>query len=92
MTKADYTEDLTNRVRGYLSEKLDQATALNFTEVLMLAADTRSANAYVIKAKAAVKYHNDVWLAVFAHIKATSFPTQLNPQTYVDSITPPNIP
>lgn len=88
-SKAEYTDEITNRARAYLSSTLEQSTSLSFTEILMVAADTRSTNAYVIKAKAAVRYHNDVWLAVFAHIKATTYPTQLNPQDYVNAIVPP---
>ena len=92
MNKKEYSDEIISRVRVYLRDKLEQATVFTFDEIQMFAADTRTTNTLVIKAKAGVKYHNDVWIAALAHINATAYPTSLNPQTYVDSITAPNIP
>jgi len=91
LSKDTYTNEIVARLKVFLEQKLADSGFDSVDQIQFFALDTRSANTTVIKAKAAVKYHNDVWFAAKTHISGNTYPTALDPQIYIDSIAPPSL-
>lgn len=91
LIKSDYQREIVSRLNAFLQDKLDQSGFDSLGQIALLCQDTRTGNALVIKAKAAMKYHNDCCISALSNINAQSYPTNTDPQAFINGLPLPAI-
>jgi len=86
MTKAEYTEQLTQLVNLVITERLKSTQFQSELQVVLFAMYTPSSNAIAVKAIAAKQWYCNTWIAVKNHIATIGATTTLDPQVFADSI------
>lgn len=94
-TKEIYSATLTELVERKMKEALQSKgyPSIDMPHIIVThSIVTGVSNPRVVRAKKALKWYADIWESIVTHLATIGATTNLDPQTFIDSITPLNLP